>query len=220
MQSKPNYRKLLRAVLFDLDGVLIDSESIYTEFWTEMNRRFPTGADNFAYVIKGTTLPEILDRYFPDTAVKAEVRGLLAEQERNMVYRPFPGALELLRLLRDRSIPAAIVTSSNRRKMRHLFSQLPELEELATTLVTDEDVTKSKPDPEGYLLGASRLGVEGKEFAVVEDSFAGLRAGRSAGATVVAIATTNPMEAVRPLADFAYNSIQDFYQSFLSTEEP
>lgn len=196
--------------------MLIDSESIYTEFWTDIDRRFPTGVDDFARIIKGTTLPEILDKYFPDPAVQAEVRCLLAAQERDMVYRPFPGALELLRLLRSRGIPAAIVTSSNRRKMRHLFMQLPELEALAATLVTDEDVANSKPDPEGYLLGAARLGASGEEFAVVEDSFAGLQAGRAAGATVVAIATTNSLDAVTPLADIAFQSIELLYQSFLS----
>lgn len=207
---------LLNAVLFDLDGVLIDSEGIYTEFWTDIDRRFPTGVADFARVIKGTTLPEILDRYFPEPTVQAEVRALLADQEHNMEYRPFPGTMALLQLLRDRGVPAAIVTSSNRRKMRHLFSQLPDLERLTDTLVTDEDVANSKPDPEGYLLAAARLGVSGKVYAVVEDSFAGLRAGRAAGATVVGIATTNPLDTVAALADEAYPTIEQFYHKLLA----
>lgn len=191
----------MRAVLFDLDGVLIDSEGVYTDFWAEIDRRFPTGADDFAHLIKGTTLPDILSTYFPDAAVREEVCGLLRRQEDAMEYRPFPGAVELLRSLRRAGIATAIVTSSNLRKMRRLFEQRPEFVELTDALVTDEDVTRSKPDPQGYLTAARRLGVDPAECAVVEDSLAGLRAGRAAGAYVVALTTTNPHDAVAPLAD-------------------
>ena len=68
------------AALFDLDGVLIDCECIYTQFWTSMDELFPTGIENFAYSIKGTTLPDILDTHFSDNAVQAEVRKYLEEQ--------------------------------------------------------------------------------------------------------------------------------------------
>ena len=55
----------IKSVLFDLDGVLVDSESIYTEFWSDVERHFPTGVDGFSLKIKGTTLPSILNTYFP-----------------------------------------------------------------------------------------------------------------------------------------------------------
>ena len=85
--------------------------------------------------------------------------------------------------------------------MASLFSAIPELETLADTIVTDEDVTESKPSPQGYLLAASRLGIEPEHCAVVEDSLAGLRAGRAAGALVIGISTTNAEEKIRPLSD-------------------
>ena len=53
-----------RAVLFDLDGVIIDSESLYTVFWNDMDRLYPTGVENFAKVIKGSTLPKIFETYW------------------------------------------------------------------------------------------------------------------------------------------------------------
>ena len=66
-----------RAVLFDLDGVIIDSESLYTVFWNDMDRLYPTGVENFAKVIKGSTLPRIFDTYFPDMEVRRHIISLL-----------------------------------------------------------------------------------------------------------------------------------------------
>ena len=193
--------KSLRAVLFDLDGVLVDTESIYTRFWDDVDKIYPTGVENFALAIKGTTLSDILERYFPDAAVQSEINVLLKRQEKEMTYLCFEGIIPMLEELRRHGMLTAIVTSSNRRKMRALFEAIPELEELADTIVTDEDVTESKPSPQGYQLAARRLGVTAGEFAVVEDSLAGLQAGRAAGGLVVGISTTNAEERIRPLSD-------------------
>lgn len=197
----------LKAVLFDLDGVLLDTEGIYTDFWSDIDRRFPTGVDNFAAVIKGNTLSNILATYFPDKAIQAHIHRLLIDQELNMPYRMFPGALDLVEGLRDAGINTAIVTSSTLAKMKNVFRTLPRLENAIDTLVTDEDVTASKPDPQGYLIAARRLKAAPGEFIVVEDSMAGLEAGRRAGAFVVGIATTNPMDAVTPACHFAVDAI-------------
>ena len=142
----------VRSVLFDLDGVLLDTEGIYTDFWLEIDKLFPTGVENFAYIIKGSTLPKILSTYFPNPAVQVKIGKHLRRHEDEMVYRPFEGALQLLADLRDAGVTTAIVTSSNAVKMKNIFEAIPELSELIGTLVSDEDVSKSKPDPEGYLL--------------------------------------------------------------------
>lgn len=199
-------KKDIRAVLFDLDGVLVDTEGIYTRFWDDVERIYPTGVPNFATAIKGTTLTDILDRYYPDAEVQDKIHELLKRQEREMVYETFDGVIPMLRELRRRGVRTAIVTSSNRRKMASLFSAIPELETLADTIVTDEDVTESKPSPQGYLLAASRLGIEPEHCAVVEDSLAGLRSGRAAGALVIGISTTNAEEKIRPLSDVVLSS--------------
>lgn len=206
----------LKAVLFDLDGVLLDTEGIYTDFWTDIDRKYPTGVENFALVIKGSTLATILDRYFPSAEVREEICSLLREFEQNMPYRLFDGVAELLVGLRKDGIATAIVTSSNRAKMERVLRELPVLAENIDTLVTDEDVTASKPDPQGYLIAAERLGALHGSFAVVEDSIHGLEAGRRAGGKVVGIATTNPRERVAPLSDFVADSIAEASAYLLS----
>lgn len=198
------------AALFDLDGVLIDSESIYSQFWTAMDKLYPTGIKNFAYVIKGTTLPDILSTYFPDPKVQAELRVHLKKQEDEMQYRIFPGVVPFLQALRAEGIPAAIVTSSNDKKMHTLFEALPGFRDYFATVVTDSDVRSSKPDPECYLLAARRLGVPPERCAVFEDSRAGLEAGRRAGAKVVAVATTLTREDIAGRGDIVIDSFKDF----------
>lgn len=197
------------AALFDLDGVLIDSESIYTVFWNRMNELFPTGIDNFAYVIKGTTLPQILDRYFPDPKVQAELRVYLKKQEAEMVYRIFPGVERFLRALKEKGIPTAIVTSSNDAKMKVLFDSLPGFRDYFDVVVTDTDVTRSKPDPQGYMLAAERLGVPSEHCVVFEDSRVGLEAGRRAGGKVVAVATTLTHEDIAGCGDIVIDSFEE-----------
>ena len=197
------------AALFDLDGVLIDSESIYTVFWNRMNELFPTGIDNFAYVIKGTTLPQILDRYFPDPKVQAELRVYLKKQEAEMVYRIFPGVERFMKTLKEKGIPTAIVTSSNDAKMKVLFDSLPGFRDYFDVVVTDTDVTRSKPDPQGYMLAAERLGVPSEHCVVFEDSRAGLEAGRRAGGKVVAVATTLTHEDIAGCGDIVIDSFEE-----------
>lgn len=194
-----------KAALFDLDGVIVDTESIYTDFWDDIDRRYPTGVDNFARVIKGNTLARILDTYF-DENLRDEILVLLKEQEESMRYRLFDGVSDFLDRLIENDIPKAIVTSSNNRKMSKLFSQIPELRPKFEAIITDAMVERSKPDPQGYLIAAETLGVDSSDCVVFEDSFAGLEAGRRAGAYVVALATTNPRESLYEKADEVIDS--------------
>lgn len=204
----------ISGVLFDLDGVLLDTEGNYTTFWDGVNRRYPTGVENFAHVIKGTTLPTILNTYFPSEPIQQKIRAELLDHEQNMPFVPFDGVFELLDLLHRSGRRIAVVTSSNREKMNRVFRSLPRLEQSIDTLVTDEDISASKPDPEGYLLAAARLCLPKGEYAVVEDSIAGLRAGRDAGGYVIGIATTNPREKIAPLADHVADSVSELINLF------
>lgn len=202
---------MMRGALFDLDGVIVDSEGIYTEFWADIDRIYPTGIDDFAHVIKGNTMERILDTYFPDADVQADLWRRLAHQEKTMVYRPFEHALDYLKALRGLGMCIALVTSSNGRKINSLRDQLPELMSLFDTVITGDDVKHSKPDPEGYLLAAERIGVNPSECTVYEDSPAGLRAGRAAGCRVVALATTCPADQIAALADVTVADIAQLY---------
>lgn len=214
-QQLQNSRAL--GALFDLDGVIIDSETEYTRIWGEIESRFPTGIPNFPLVIKGTTLPHILDTYFADEPVRSQVVEMLREREMTIPYRPINGAFEFLDALAANGIPAAIVTSSNDEKMANLYSRLPGLKERFSTIVTSGDVSRSKPDPEGYILAARRLGLNPDDCCVFEDSFSGLEAGRRAGGAVVALATTNPRPSLEGKADmiiddFSEMTIESLYR--------
>ncbi|MDE5686931.1 MAG: HAD family phosphatase [Paramuribaculum sp.] len=186
--------------LFDLDGVLIDSETTYTRFWTEIDRIYPTGIENYALAIKGTTLPEIM-KHYDDSRVRADILRRITEFQESMTYELYPGVVDFLSMLRDSSVPMAIVTSSDDRKMAHLFRQHPGFQKLFDAIVDASMVTRSKPDPQGYLLGAERIGVAPENCFVFEDSLQGLKAGRAAGAVVVGLATTYPAQKIAPLAD-------------------
>lgn len=186
--------------LFDLDGVLIDSESMYTVFWQEIDRLYPTGIPNYAIAIKGTTLPEILKNY-TDPAVVGDIVRRINEFQLTMRYPIFPGVEDFLTDLRRHGIPAAIVTSSDDRKMAHLYEQHPHFRDYFDVIIDASKVTRSKPDPQGYLMAAQALGCKPEDCIVFEDSLQGLKAGKAAGAKVVALATTYPREQLQGFAD-------------------
>lgn len=197
------------AVLFDLDGVLIDTEGLYTEFWAETGREFGIPSPTFAQDIKGTTLKSILD-YFPGDELKARVMQRIHDFEDTMRYRMFDGVENFLKSLKEAGIPTAIVTSSDEVKMQCLFGQLPALRDMVDIVIDASMVTRSKPDPQGYLLAADRLGIDPADCYVFEDSLQGLEAGRRAGATVIGLATTNSAEHVAPLCDYLLHSFSGF----------
>ena len=195
-----------RGVLFDLDGVLLDSEGNYSIFWERMDKEHPTGIDNFASFIKGFHLDRILG-YFDSDEVREHVLDELLAFERDMQYEFFPGAMVLVKQLRNAGIPIAIVTSSDCKKMQSLYRQHPEFPTLFDHIITGDMVKKAKPDPDCYLLGAEQLGLDIKDCIVVEDSRNGLIAGRQSGATVVGVATTLSHEIVSGLSDITVDSI-------------
>lgn len=206
------------ACLFDLDGVLIDSERMYTKIWEAIEKEFPTGVENFAYKIKGTTLEDILDRYFPDPEIRKKVTNEIYRLEGMMIYGPKPGAMELLDSLKRRGIPLALVTSSNDLKMAHLWYDMPGLKGEFDTIITGDEVKESKPNPEGYLKAAAQVGVEPCRCAVFEDSLQGVKAGKAAGAYVVGVAGTLKAEDIAPYSDIVVDTLEGFDVDNLENE--
>ncbi|MBR6946999.1 MAG: HAD family hydrolase [Muribaculaceae bacterium] len=201
-------KELKCAVLFDLDGVLLDSEGQYSIFWEQMDHEYPTGIQQFASFIKGFHLARILN-YFENEDVRQQVLDKLLEFERHMNYEFFPGALEFVKELRSAGIPMAIVTSSDHKKMQALYSQYPEFPTLFDKIVTGDMVTKAKPDPDCFLMGARQLGVDIKDCIVFEDSRNGLIAGRESGALVIGISTTLDRDTVGQLSDLTLNAVEE-----------
>jgi len=193
--------------LFDFDGVIADTETQYTVFWDRIGKEY-LGLEGFGHTIKGQTLVQIFDRYFNGMIrEQEEIVPQLNEFERNMTYGYIPGADAFMKELKAAGIPMAIVTSSNDIKMSNAYREHPELLELVDTVLTSEQFTKSKPDPECFLKGMEVLGGAPEDTVVFEDSFHGLTAGRASGAKVIGLATTNKREAIAPLCDMV---IDDF----------
>lgn len=179
-------------VLFDLDGVLIDSEGLYTQFWEDIEKIYPTGVDNFTYKIKGNALFKILDTYFKEEQIKSDIVERVHEFERTMKYPIYDGVIDFLSELKENNIPIAVVTSSDDVKMDYLFKQYPDFRQYFDVIITGSMVTESKPHPQGYLLAAEKLGCNPCDCFVFEDSLQGLDAGMASGATVIGLTTSNP----------------------------
>lgn len=193
-------------VLFDLDGVILDTESQYTIFWNRMGEQYLQKKD-FGLLIKGQTLKHILTYFAPDT--HAEVVESLNDYEMNMPYQQIPGAFAFMESLKDNGVKTAVVTSSNGPKMENVYRHFPEFKSLVTKIFTSEYFTKSKPDPECFLLAMKELGGTPETTFVFEDSVNGLKAARASGGIVMGLVTSNPIEVVEPLSD---HTLPDFTQ--------
>jgi len=176
------------ALLFDLDGVLIDSTPAVIRVWTQW--ALARGFDPVEVVRTAHGRPSIstIREYLPHADHEAENRVVESGEiaDLNGVV-PLPGAKELLEALPPERW--TIVTSCTRQlgRTRLRAAGLP----IPSRLITCDDVKNGKPDPEPYLKGASLLGFAARDCIVVEDAPAGIRAGKEAGARVIACRTTS-----------------------------
>jgi mannitol-1-/sugar-/sorbitol-6-phosphatase len=175
------------AILFDLDGVLVDSTGAVDREWRAWARRKGVDGDAIMAIAHGVRTIEVIRRVAPHLDAEAEaweIENDEAKDLRGVVV--MPGALELVQ-----SIPKGrwgVVTSGSRllASTRLPYCGLP----VPDVLVTADDVVNGKPDPEPYLKGAERLGFAPAECLVIEDAPAGIEAGRAAGMKVIGLAST------------------------------
>ena len=182
----------VRAVLFDMDGTLINSEPYWLIAESELMSRFGhrwTDEDQ-AFCIGGP-LPKVgsymaqLSGSFEDAAYfEAELILMVAEQFATGLQF-MPGARELVENLVEAGIPLALVSASPRILVDNALALLPD--RTFVTSISSQDVRVSKPDPESYLLAASHLGVDIESCLVLEDSKTGIDAGLASGAVVIGI---------------------------------
>jgi beta-phosphoglucomutase len=188
----------IRGVIFDLDGVLADSEGIHILAWEEIAREYRLPEDR---------LPLHDWIGYPDTEIVKDVvreHGLsitpenLLEHKRRIFRRliaeqlkPIPGSVEALSELN--TLPLGLATSSSRSEAE-LMLRILGIADRFQTVVTSDEVKHSKPEPDSYLLAAERLGILPEHCVAIEDSSAGVQSARAAGMIVLAITNSLPAE--------------------------
>jgi HAD superfamily hydrolase (TIGR01509 family) len=202
----------LKAALFDLDGVVFDTEPQYTVFWGSQCRLYHPERPGLEHEIKGSTLQQIYDKWWSGELEKERdiVTQRLNDFEAHMDYSYIAGFEAFIQDLRQHGVKTAVVTSSNMPKMESVFRVRPEFKSLFDAILTSEDFAESKPSPDCYLTAARRFGLQPADCVVFEDSFNGLRSGRAAGMTVVGLATTNSEDDVAPLSDIVIKDYTNF----------
>ena len=195
-------------IIFDLDGVIIDTEPIYDVFWSDAAIRYHVGIEHFERVIKGTTMPNIMERYFSGHTQQEREQLIkeCAEFELKMPINPVSAAISFLALLKEMDYKVALATSSELHKLEYVFSVQP-IRHFFDVIVTSERVKHGKPNPDCYLLAAAELGKEASECLVFEDSLNGIKAANAAGARVIGVTTSLSPDL---LHDSTIDTIPDF----------
>ena len=204
-------------VLFDLDGVLVDSTPAVARVWAWWARKHGFDADKTVREAHGKPSIATIRELLPNANHDAENREVeRREIEDTDGVIPLPGAMELLRAISPEKW--AIVTSCTRRlaEVRIAAAGLPKPQRM----VTSNDIRQGKPNPEPYLKGAQILGAAAAECVVIEDAPAGIRAGKAAGAHVVALRTTAGDEELREAgADWIVNDCAELSVDPLNDSE-
>ena len=197
--------RALAAVLFDLDGVLVESKEATERVWLEWAARHDIDAATLRSAMHGVRSTEVVAALRPEldaAAESAEVERLQAEDVAGL--RAIPGAAAALAALREDRV--AVVTSGTRplalARLAAVGIVAPEV------IVFADDVQRGKPDPEGYLAAAGRLGVDPSDALVVEDAPAGIEAARAAGMACVAVTSTHERDELA-VADAVIGSLEE-----------
>lgn len=189
-----------RGAIWDLDGVLVDTADLHRRAWAALAEEsgLVFTDEDFRRTF-GLRNPEIIATVFGQALPPERVQALGDRKEelfRSLArghIRPLPGALELLEGLARAGVRQALATSTPRANVHLVLEELG-LEDRFDAVVCAEDVRAGKPDPEGFLLAARRLGVDPRHCVVLEDAVAGAQAARAAGMGCVAVAGQRPLE--------------------------
>jgi beta-phosphoglucomutase len=203
----------VRAVLWDLDGVLVDSAPFHFQAWRELlaslgrelseagfRRTFGWRNDAILRELVGDLPPSEVER------LGARKEALFRRAALGNIVA-LPGALALLGLLRERGFKLAVVSSTPQGNIDLILGSLG-VEAAFDVIVGEEDVKQGKPDPEGFLLAAKRLGVPPGECVVIEDAPVGVEAAKRGGMRCVGVSRNRPRDALAE-ADLVVESLED-----------
>ncbi len=194
-----------QAVLFDLDGTLVESTFFIERLWQDWGMQHGVIPQRMSEVMHGRPAVEIINIVAPHVSVKDEIYALETNEISRMDgMRTYAGAKELLSSLPPKQW--AIVTSGSLRvaTARLNYAKLPKPD----VFITADDIKAGKPAPDAYLLAAKRLRVHPADCVVVEDAPTGIQAGKSAGMKVIGIASSHSKEELQQ-ADVVVQQLAD-----------
>ncbi|MFZ9963670.1 MAG: HAD family hydrolase [Terrimicrobiaceae bacterium] len=190
----------MKGVIFDWDGVVIDSSAEHERAWEilsdEISRPLFPGHFKRGFGKKNEVIISEILNWTDDLGIIEKLafrkEDIYRKLVRNRGVKILPGARELLEELRRESIPRAIGSSTPRQNLEAIFSATG-LGELFDAVACGDDVVNGKPAPDVFLLAAQKLALEPADCLVIEDAHAGIEAAHRAGMPVLAVATTNPL---------------------------
>lgn len=206
---------MIRAVVFDMDGLMFDSEPLYFEVGRlVLARRGKEMTRDLANAMMGLRRGEALEVMRAWHELEDAIEALDRETEElyfdivGSQLKPMPGLIELLELLERRGLPRAVATSSSRRYAEHALARF-ELTDRFAFVLAAEDVSQGKPHPEIYQRAVERFAVSPAQMLVLEDSQTGLRSAKAAGACCVVIPQAHNDGQDFSVADARVDSLDD-----------
>jgi HAD superfamily hydrolase (TIGR01509 family) len=198
---------LYRALLFDLDGTLAETDSLHLPTWVDVLRPYGIEIDEEFYRerISGRSNSKIVEDLLPDLSAK-EGRDLADAKEASFRERadelePLPGLLDFMREAKDRGLSLALVTNAPEENVEAMLLAL-ELREFFDEVVLSDEVGPVKPDPAPYRAALNRLGVAPEEALAFEDSTSGIASSVGVGIPTVGIASTQAPETLEDAGAF------------------
>lgn len=188
-----------KAVIFDLDGTILDNNPYHLKAWKQYLLKIGRGMtdEEFNEHLNGRTNKDVVRYlYGPDVSEEAIWQHTM---DKEALYRemyqhdiaPVPGIMELFETLHQQGFPMAIATSGVQVNIDFMFDHVP-IRQYFKAVVNSSHISKGKPDPEIFLKTASMLGVAPEHCLVFEDAVVGVQSAKSAGMRVIAVTTTEP----------------------------
>lgn len=209
----------IKAVIFDLDGVIIDSNPVIEIFWRGWGEKYGVVMDQqvMSQWIYGRTGEDTIAGLFPDVPenVKEEIRAGGEALGVHMVPNAMEGVAYFIRALADKNIPIGLVTSSGEMRMQKMITQVG-ITDCFTAFITAKDVSRGKPDPEPYAKMSAKLGIDPLHCLVFEDAWSGIQSAVAAG--MVAVGIGNHLFKDSLLQHGATEVIENFTQIKVSSE--
>lgn len=203
-----------RAVIWDMDGIIIDSAPYHLKAWQEVfAKRGLNFTDDDFHSSFGMRNDTIIGGFLGEGASDEEIAAIGQEKEASFRLkirqnpRPLPGVVTLMAALAERGLKMAIASSAPRENIELVINTLG-IARYFTVIISEKDVTRGKPEPDGYLLAAKRLGVKPENCLVIEDAIVGVTAARRAGMHCLAVTNSHPRDSLSD-ADLVVDSLEE-----------